>query len=80
MRAASQDKAVLRRKHLDAAAFLARRADDDNLYLLDGLALYGESDAAALPLPDHLHPDPATHRLIAERFATHAFGPGGPFA
>ncbi|WP_133828611.1 GDSL-type esterase/lipase family protein [Actinomycetospora succinea] len=64
----------------ELARVVAQRADDANLHLLDGLDLYGEGDAAALPLPDRLHPDPATHRLIAERFAAHAFGPGGPFA
>ena len=56
-----------------------RRAEDPHLHLLDGLELYGPSDAVELPLPDRLHPDPATHRLIGERFATHAFGRGGAF-
>ncbi|SEK94635.1 GDSL-like Lipase/Acylhydrolase family protein [Pseudoxanthomonas sp. GM95] len=53
-----------------------RRAHDPNLHYLDGLALYGEADAQALPLPDGLHPDTATHRLIGERFAAHAFAEG----
>ncbi|MFJ9625721.1 GDSL-type esterase/lipase family protein [Streptomyces sp. NPDC101181] len=57
-----------------------RAADDPHLRHLDGLGLYGEADNAELPLPDELHPDPATHRLIARRFADAAFGPGGPFA
>ena len=39
-----------------------------------------EDDAVELPLPDELHPDPATHRLIAERFAERVFGDGAPFA
>ena len=56
-----------------------RAADDPNLYLLDGLELYGEQDAADLPLPDALHPDAATHQLIGERFARLAFGPEGFF-
>jgi lysophospholipase L1-like esterase len=56
-----------------------RAADDPNLHHLDGLELYGPADEAELPLPDRLHPDPATHRLIAERFAAKAFGPGGAF-
>ncbi|MCX4714140.1 GDSL-type esterase/lipase family protein [Streptomyces sp. JUS-F4] len=56
-----------------------RAATDPHLHYLDGLDLYGESDNAAMPLPDDLHPDPATHRLIAERFARLAFGDGGPF-
>ncbi|WP_414939141.1 SGNH/GDSL hydrolase family protein [Amycolatopsis sp. cmx-11-51] len=50
-----------------------RSATDPNLRYLDGLALYGEADQAAMPLPDNLHPDAATHRLIGERFARLAF-------
>ncbi|MFC9294162.1 GDSL-type esterase/lipase family protein [Streptomyces sp. NPDC057011] len=57
-----------------------RAAEDPNLHHLDGRELYGEADFAALPLPDELHPDAATHRLMGERFAALAFGPGGPFA
>ena len=64
----------------ELAGVVAARADDANLHLLDGLSLYGEADAVVLPLPDRLHPDAATHRLISERFAAQAFGPGGPFA
>ena len=58
---------------------VAQRADP-NLSLLDGRELYGEADVDALPLPDGLHPDAATHRLMGERFAGLAFGPGGPLA
>ncbi|MFI5724543.1 GDSL-type esterase/lipase family protein [Streptomyces cyaneofuscatus] len=57
-----------------------RAATDPHLHHLDGLALYGATDHAELPLPDDLHPDPATHRRIAERFVGLAFGDGGPFA
>ncbi|MFJ4776757.1 GDSL-type esterase/lipase family protein [Streptomyces sp. NPDC088762] len=57
-----------------------RAAEDPYLHLLDGRELYGEADFAELPLPDRLHPDPATHRRIGERFASLVFGPGGPFA
>ncbi|MEV4613164.1 GDSL-type esterase/lipase family protein [Kitasatospora sp. NPDC049258] len=57
-----------------------RAATDPNLHHLDGLDLYGESDHAERPLPDELHPDPATHRHIGERFAHLAFGDGGPFS
>ncbi|ANB10200.1 lipase [Streptomyces ambofaciens] len=57
-----------------------RTADDPNLYHLDGRALYGEADAAELPLPDDLHPDAATHRRIGERFAELAFTGHGAFA
>ncbi|GAB3441028.1 SGNH/GDSL hydrolase family protein [Phycicoccus ginsengisoli] len=62
------------------ADVVAARADDDALFLLDGLTLYGAEDAQRLPLPDELHPDAQTHRLVGERFAASVFGPGGPFA
>ncbi|MFC5952049.1 GDSL-type esterase/lipase family protein [Pseudonocardia lutea] len=62
------------------ARIVAQRAPHDpHLHLLDGRRLYGETDAGDLPLPDGLHPDAATHRLIGERFAALAFGEGGPF-
>ncbi|WP_087929823.1 GDSL-type esterase/lipase family protein [Streptomyces albireticuli] len=65
----------------ELARIVARRAADDaNLHYLDGRELYGEADFAELPLPDQLHPDAATHRLIGERFAARVFGPGGAFA
>ena len=57
-----------------------RAATDPHLSYLDGRELYGEADAAELPLPDALHPDAAAHRRIGERFAAAAFGPGGAFA
>ncbi|SDS89736.1 GDSL-type esterase/lipase family protein [Actinopolymorpha singaporensis] len=65
----------------ELAGIVAQRAaDDPNLHYLDGLKLYGEKDFAELPLPDELHPDAATHRLIGERFAEIAFGEGGPLS
>jgi hypothetical protein len=57
-----------------------RAASDPNLHYLDGRKLYGPADFDELPLPDHLHPDAATHRRIGERFAGLVFGPDGPFA
>ncbi|OIV37892.1 lipase [Mangrovactinospora gilvigrisea] len=54
-----------------------RAADDPNLGYVDGLDLYGEADAAELPLPDNLHPDPAAHRRIGERFASLALSGTG---
>ncbi|PTH86468.1 lipase [Streptomyces sp. A244] len=57
-----------------------RAADDPNLHYLDGLDLYGPQDAATLPLPDHVHPDAATHQHIGDRFHELAFTKGGPFA
>ncbi|MFE5210611.1 GDSL-type esterase/lipase family protein [Streptomyces sp. NPDC056600] len=56
-----------------------RAAEDENLHLLDGLALFGEEDQAELPLPDGIHPSPEGHRRIADNFARLAFGPDGPF-
>ena len=56
-----------------------RSADDPHLGHLDGLQLYGASDAAERPLPDDLHPDAATQRSIGERFARRAFGDDGFF-
>lgn len=58
----------------------ARAADDPQLHLLDGRALYGEEDFAELPLPDALHPDAETHQRMGERFGRLVFGAGGPFA
>jgi hypothetical protein len=46
-----------------------RAAGDANIRYVDGLALYGPNDNVRLPLPDELHPDAASHRLIGERFA-----------
>ncbi|WP_435405777.1 SGNH/GDSL hydrolase family protein [Mycolicibacterium parafortuitum] len=45
-----------------------RQVEDPHLSYVDGLDLYGPGDEAAHPLPDNLHPDATTHRLIAERF------------
>jgi len=56
------------RDHL-AEIVASRQADDPYLFYVDGLDLYGPGDEAAHPLPDNLHPDAATHRLIAQRFA-----------
>ncbi len=65
----------------ELSALVAQRTKDDpHLHYLDGLALYGESEAATLPLPDGLHPDAETHRHIGEGFADLAFRADGPFA
>ena len=63
-----------------AALMAARAAEDPHLHYLDGHDLYGPTDTADHPLPDNLHPDAATHLLIAERFARSAFSADGPFA
>jgi len=46
-----------------------RAGGDAHLRYVDGLELYGPNDNLRLPLPDELHPDAASHRLIGERFA-----------
>lgn len=58
----------------DALREVHAHRDDPHLHLVDGLALYGEADAARLPLPDGLHPGPEAHQLIGERFAARVFG------
>jgi hypothetical protein len=51
-------------------AIVGQRAlSDANIQYIDGLDLYGPRDNLRLPLPDELHPDAASHRLIGERFA-----------
>lgn len=54
-----------------------RSSTDPLLHYLDGLSLYGPEDSIKHPLPDNLHPDATTHRMIGERFAHLAFGPTG---
>ncbi|MEM7015786.1 MAG: SGNH/GDSL hydrolase family protein, partial [Pseudomonadota bacterium] len=43
-----------------------REAGDPNLFYVDGLSLFGESDAH--DLPDDLHPNPAGYVRMGERF------------
>lgn len=53
-----------------------RARQDARLHYVDGTELYGQADHARLPLPDALHPDAATHKLIGERFADLVFAAG----
>ncbi|WP_033341068.1 GDSL-type esterase/lipase family protein [Catenuloplanes japonicus] len=62
----------------ELSRIVAQRTDS-RLSYLDGLELYGPGDAEALPLPDALHPDDATHALMAARFAERVFVPDGAF-
>ena len=62
-------KLTLRTIRAELARIVEQRADP-HLRYLDGLTLYGAEDAVRLPLPDDLHPDATTHRLIGERFAS----------
>ncbi|WP_022929396.1 SGNH/GDSL hydrolase family protein [Patulibacter americanus] len=55
-----------------------RRVDDPQLSYVDGLDLYGPDDEVERPLPDALHPDAPTHRIIGERFARRGFAAGRP--
>lgn len=58
----------------ELARIVGERAQDDpHLHHLDGQLLYGPADHDTMPLPDRLHPDAATHRLIGERFADLVF-------
>lgn len=63
-----------------AAVMSQRREDDPRITYVDGLELYGPADAQTHPLPDDLHPDADTHRLIADRFSALMAGPGGWWA
>ncbi|MFD4572283.1 SGNH/GDSL hydrolase family protein [Streptomyces sp. NPDC058417] len=79
-------KLTLRVIREELTRIVAERGDGDGggggdraLGLLDGRELYGEGDVARLPLPDELHPDAETHRVMGERFAARVFGVGGAF-
>jgi hypothetical protein len=64
----------------ELARVVQQRAEEDpHLGYLDGLDLYGVPDTDAHPLPDNLHPDEVTQRLIGERFAERVFEGDGPF-
>lgn len=65
---------------LAARIVTQRSAADPNLHYVDGCDLYGAAENEELPLPDQLHPDAATHRLIGERFARRVFADDGAFA
>ena len=43
-----------------------RAKTDPNIYYLDGLQLFSETDAPRMP--DGIHPDAAGYRLIAQNF------------
>ncbi|GAB2457923.1 SGNH/GDSL hydrolase family protein [Nocardioides hungaricus] len=64
---------TLRTIRAELARVVEQRADPSLSYL-DGLTLYDADDAVEHPLPDDLHPDAATHRLIGERFAAAILG------
>jgi hypothetical protein len=78
---ATGDPAEIRQGKLTLSVIRERLADivrcragsDAHLDYLDGHDLYGPRDFAEHPLPDNLHPDAATHQMIGERFARHAF-------
>jgi hypothetical protein len=66
------------RELIETAVAARRAAGDDNLHLLDGLALFGPGDVD--DLPDGLHPNEAGYARLAARFFTLTFGAGGPFS
>jgi hypothetical protein len=57
------------REQLRAIVEQRAAGGDATIRYVDGLELYGPNDNLRLPLPDELHPDAASHRLIGERFA-----------
>ena len=67
----AEGKLSLRVVRAETAAIVKRRRSygEPQLHYVDGLRLYGAADAAAMPLPDNLHPGPQVQRLIGERFA-----------
>jgi len=63
----------------EVLARLVEQREDPHLHLIDGTALHGAQDEIDHPLPDALHPDTDTHRVIAERFVRSigsVIGPG----
>lgn len=50
-----------------------RRESDPAIHYLDGLKLYGASDAETMPMPDNLHPADDVQALIAARFVELVF-------
>lgn len=67
----AEGKLSLRVIRAELAALVATRraAGDTALTYVDGRDLYGEADAAELPMADLLHPDAAAQRCMGERFA-----------
>lgn len=67
----AEGKLTLRAIRAELAALVAARraAGDDALTYVDGRTLYGEADAAELPMADLLHPDAAAQHRMGERFA-----------
>ena len=55
-----------------------RKTGDTDLFLIDGLTLFGPADAD--DLPDGLHPSADGYLRIGERFHSIAFTGEGPFA
>jgi hypothetical protein len=71
------EKLSLRAVRADLARIVAERSPGDPpMHPLDGLALYGEADAADTPYPTACIPT----RSPTGSSASHAFGPAGPFA
>lgn len=66
------------REILDEVVSTRSTLGDTKLAYLNGLDLFGESDAD--DLPDDLHPNPAGYRRMGEHFARLAFGEDGLFA
>ncbi len=52
----------------------SRTPEDSNLHYLDGRELYGETEYAAMPMQDGLHPDSDAHHHMGARFADLVLG------
>jgi hypothetical protein len=66
------------RQTMDDVVAARRKLGDAHLHYLNGLELFGLSDAE--DLPDDLHPNAAGYVRIGQRFAALAFGTRGAFA
>lgn len=66
------------RELIEAVVEQRRSNGDSNLHYLDGLELFGQSDAA--DLPDGLHPNADGSQRLGRRFRRAVFGPGRPFS
>ncbi len=66
------------RELLEMVVTTRQEHGDNQLFLVNGLDLFGADDV--VDLPDGIHPNPAGQSRIAERFERLTFGAGRPFA
>lgn len=63
------------REIIEEVTSIRRKLGDQHLHYLNGLDLFGQSDA--VDLPDDLHPNPAGYVRMGERFARQVFSTEG---